>query len=66
MANAAAFERGGVDDLTLTGPDIGEINKVVLGHDARGMGSDWHVSLVEILHAGMWSHSTVYQQITSW
>lgn len=42
------FERDHADVFTLEALDIGEIRKVRIGHDGRGLGASWHLDRVEI------------------
>ena len=40
------FERNSVDVFTLTLTNVGEMQRVRIGHDNWGMGADWHLKLV--------------------
>ncbi len=41
------FERAQVDNFTFPAlPNVGEIKRIVIGHDSSGMGSDWHLNKV--------------------
>ncbi|PNH12713.1 Lipoxygenase y domain-containing protein 1 [Tetrabaena socialis] len=42
------FERGRSDTFKIKGSDIGNLKKVVIRHDNSGIGSDWHLSQVEV------------------
>ncbi|KAG2450199.1 hypothetical protein HYH02_000301 [Chlamydomonas schloesseri] len=42
------FERGRVDTFKIKGSDVGNVQKVVIRHDNSGMGSDWHLEMVEV------------------
>lgn len=42
------FERAKTDEFHIDGIDLGTIQKAVLRHDGTGLGSAWHVSLLEV------------------
>lgn len=40
------FERGQTDVFNLTLPNLGEVKRIVIGHDNNGVGSAWHLNAV--------------------
>jgi len=46
------FERDRRDVFKITGSDVGEMDHVVIKHDNSGLGADWHLASVEVLHSG--------------
>ena len=42
------FERNKEDVFTVKDMDVGEITSLFIGHDGSGIGSDWHLSYVEV------------------
>lgn len=40
-----------VDVFSLTLPNIGELKRIVIGHDNSGVGADWHLNMVCCLRA---------------
>eukprot|EP00798_Chlamydomonas_sp_ICE-L_P018432 gene18432-24908_t len=38
------------DEFEVTGSDVGEIQRIVIGHDNSGLGGAWHLAQVEIFH----------------
>ncbi|CAG9463240.1 unnamed protein product [Pedinophyceae sp. YPF-701] len=43
------FERGQMDEFAVQFPDVGEIQKVEVSHDGRGLGAGWHLDRVELV-----------------
>ncbi len=48
FTNKNAFERGQTDKFEVKEADVGEIRKILIGHDGRGIGSGWHLKEVII------------------
>eukprot|EP00445_Apocalathium_hangoei_P074886 CAMPEP_0204152272 /NCGR_PEP_ID=MMETSP0361-20130328/26871_1 /ASSEMBLY_ACC=CAM_ASM_000343 /TAXON_ID=268821 /ORGANISM="Scrippsiella Hangoei, Strain SHTV-5" /LENGTH=496 /DNA_ID=CAMNT_0051107203 /DNA_START=34 /DNA_END=1521 /DNA_ORIENTATION=+ len=46
--NQDPFERNKVDEFTITGPWIGDVVGIKIGHDNSGLGADWHCEKVSI------------------
>jgi hypothetical protein len=42
------FERGRLDDFKIEADDLGKIEKIKIGHNAKGIGSGWFLDFVEI------------------
>ncbi|KAM9102483.1 lipoxygenase homology domain-containing protein 1 [Sarcophilus harrisii] len=42
------FERRRVDEFTLETMDIGEINRLIIGHDSSGMSAGWFLGSIQI------------------
>lgn len=42
-----AFERGTVDEMTISGSDVGEVQVVGVKMEEKGLGAAWHLALVE-------------------
>ncbi|XP_068933675.1 lipoxygenase homology domain-containing protein 1 isoform X3 [Petaurus breviceps papuanus] len=42
------FERSRVDEFTLETMDIGEINRLIIGHDSAGMRAGWFLGSIQI------------------
>eukprot|EP00056_Hartaetosiga_gracilis_P011787 m.180988 g.180988 ORF g.180988 m.180988 type:complete len:2129 (+) comp13581_c0_seq3:61-6447(+) len=42
------FERGKVEEFKISAKEVGRIEKLRIGHDNKGMGSDWHLEKVEL------------------
>lgn len=40
------------DEFKVSGPDVGEMNHVVVGHDGSGLGPAWHLAELEVQHMG--------------
>ncbi len=40
------FERGQVDEFVVSCGDLGEIEKLRIGHDGSGPGAGWHLAEV--------------------
>jgi hypothetical protein len=40
------FERGATDRFSLRLPDLGELQRLVVGHDNRGAAAPWHLAMV--------------------
>ena len=47
-SSANDFERGHTDDFTFKTPDLGELQKLLISSDGRGLGSDWFLESVSI------------------
>lgn len=47
-ATKASFEPGGVDVFDVELPYLGPMDKVMIGHDATGRGSGWHLDRVVV------------------
>lgn len=48
-----AFEQGDTDKITFRNvKDIGDITKIIIGHDGRYAGSDWHLNSVKVQAKG--------------
>lgn len=43
LTNRDKFERGKVDEFELQCIDLGELTKLRIGHDGKGVGSGWHL-----------------------
>ncbi len=46
MSNKNPFETGAVDKFRIQYTDVGEIEKIRIGHDNKGLASGWHLSKV--------------------
>lgn len=46
--NSNKFERGNSDTFEIKTSDIGNIRKIKIGHDGKGLGSGWHLKEVII------------------
>ena len=53
------FERGKVDTFCLKAPDLGQLQAVVVLKEGGGLGADWHVQQVEVLHPGKSNSDTL-------
>ncbi|XP_070538834.1 lipoxygenase homology domain-containing protein 1-like [Ptychodera flava] len=42
------FERGNTDHFTVESVPLGDLSKVVIGHDGSGVGDGWHLNRVKI------------------
>ncbi|CAG9464667.1 unnamed protein product [Pedinophyceae sp. YPF-701] len=42
------FERGNRDEFVIEAANVGEMQKLTIGHDNRGLASAWHLSHVEV------------------
>ena len=42
------FERGQTDVFTIEGPNVGTVERCVIGHDNSGVGAVWHLRQVEV------------------
>ena len=42
------FEKGKTDNFTLRGANVGEISKINLSHDGKGLGAGWYCEKVEV------------------
>lgn len=40
------FERGSVDVFNVTATNVGEIKRILIGHDNSGAGASWHLNTV--------------------
>ncbi|GFH09152.1 uncharacterized protein mot51, partial [Haematococcus lacustris] len=54
------FERGQVDVFNITLPNVGEVRRLLIGHDNSGVGSDWHLNNIELLCATTGQHCRFY------
>ena len=43
------FERGAIDVFHLTLPNLGTVQRLLIGHDSYGAGSAWHLAEVRVL-----------------
>ncbi|KAK9824333.1 hypothetical protein WJX72_009517 [[Myrmecia] bisecta] len=50
------FERGQVDVFDLTCPNLGTVERLVIGHDNSSFGSDWHLAQVEVFSINTGQH----------
>ncbi|KAG2501257.1 hypothetical protein HYH03_001064 [Edaphochlamys debaryana] len=50
------FERGQVDEFTITGRDVGPMKKIRIGHDNSGFGPSWHLNRVEVTNLKTGEH----------
>eukprot|EP00899_Mesostigma_viride_P015258 jgi/Mesvir1/23733/Mv18674-RA.1 len=50
-ATKKQFERNDLDEFTITAPNVGEIQKLRIGHDNSGMGPGWFLDYVQIRDA---------------
>ena len=61
------FERGQVDIFHVEMPNVGQIERIKIGHDASGLKSGWHLEYVEIEVGCHWSdprcHKILYDKI---
>lgn len=46
--NKKKFERGNSDEFEIKTSDVGNIRKIKIGHDGKGLGSGWHLKEVII------------------
>ena len=46
--NKNKFEQGKIDYFEITGVDVGEIEKLRIGHDNSGLGAAWHLKEVVV------------------
>eukprot|EP00899_Mesostigma_viride_P006814 jgi/Mesvir1/16133/Mv08410-RA.4 len=44
------FERGNVDEFFFTSPDIGPVERILIGHDSKGVGASWHLDHVKVVN----------------
>ncbi len=51
-SSANDFERGQRNVFKLQAPDLGELVAAIVRKDDSGVGSDWHLQTVEVLHPG--------------
>ena len=42
------MERGQRDEFLVEAPDVGELTKLQIGHNNKGLGPAWHLQHVEI------------------
>ena len=42
------FERGNIDKFILEVGELGKLERIILGHDGKGVGSGWYVEELEI------------------
>eukprot|EP00798_Chlamydomonas_sp_ICE-L_P018434 gene18434-24910_t len=42
------FERGNIDVFNLTLTNVGDLKRIIIGHDNFGAGASWHLNMVEI------------------
>lgn len=47
------FERGRMDTFNLVAADVGKLTHVVVVKEGGGLGGDWHLQMVEVLHTGV-------------
>ncbi|GLC44364.1 hypothetical protein PLESTF_000049800 [Pleodorina starrii] len=47
--NANNFERGQTDTFILTGPDVGEVERVRIRSSGTGLGSAWHLDVIDVV-----------------
>lgn len=41
-----------MDTFILTALDVGQLTHVVVVKDAGGLGGDWHLQMIEVVHTG--------------
>lgn len=48
------FERGKTDEIKVEIEDVGELKKMLVGHDGGGMlqGSSWHIDRITVIREG--------------
>lgn len=60
------FQRGATDVFTMTGPGVGEMVAVEVGHDNRGHGPSWKMMTMEITDETAGPGSTRYFHCNEW
>lgn len=54
LENAANnFERGQMDTFNLVANDVGQLTHVIVVKEGGGLGGDWHLQMVEVVHTGV-------------
>jgi len=49
-ASREGFERGCMDEFQMVFPSMGDLHKISIGHDGRGIGAGWHLDKVEFVN----------------
>jgi len=55
------FERGAVDVFNLTLPNVGEVQRIVIGHDDAGAGGSWHLNMARVVLRFSHSHRHTFR-----